>query len=74
MIKLTRLNGEEFVINGDLIEIVDANPDTVITLINEHKFVVREKIDEVIEKVIEYKRQAGLQVNIRRREGECKWI
>ena len=68
MIKLTRLNGEEFVINGDLIEIVDANPDTVITLINEHKCVVREKIDEVIEKVIEYKRQAGLQVNIRRRE------
>ena len=68
MIKLTRLNGEEFVINRDLIEIVDANPDTVITLINEHKFVVREKIDEVIEKVIEYKRQAGLQVNIRRRE------
>ena len=68
MIKLTRLNGEEFVINGDLIEIVDANPDTVIALINEHKFVVREKIDEVIEKVIEYKRQAGLQVNIRRRE------
>ncbi len=68
MIKLTRLNGEEFVINGDLIEIVDANPDTVITLINEHKFVVREKIDEVIDKVIEYKRQAGLQVNIRRRE------
>ena len=48
--------------------LVDANPDTVITLINEHKFVVREKIDEVIEKVIEYKRQAGLQVNIRRRE------
>ena len=68
MIKLTRLNGEEFVINGDLIEIVDANPDTVITLINEHKFVVREKIEEVIDKVIEYKRQAGLQVNIRRRE------
>ena len=68
MIKLTRLNGEEFVIKWDLIEIVDANTYTVITLINEHKFVVREKIDEVIEKVIEYKRQAGLQVNIRRRE------
>jgi flagellar flbD family protein len=68
MIKLTRLNGEGFVVNGDLIEIVDANPDTVITLITEHKFVVKEKIDEVIEKVIEYKRQAGLQVNIRRKE------
>ena len=68
MIKLTRLNGEGFVVNGDLIEIVDANPDTVITLITEHKFVVKEKIDEVIEKVIEYKRQAGLQVIIRRKE------
>ena len=68
MIKLTRLNGEGFVVNGDLIEIVDANPDTVITLITEHKFVVKEKIDEVIEKVIEYKRQAGSQVNIRRKE------
>ena len=68
MIKLTRLNGEGFFVNGDLIEIVDANPDTVITLITEHKFVVKEKIDEVIEKVIEYKRQAGLQVNIRRKE------
>ena len=68
MIKLTRLNGEGFVVNGDLIEIVDANPDTVITLITEHKFVVKEKIDEVTEKVIEYKRQAGLQVNIRRKE------
>ena len=68
MIKLTRLNGEGFVVNGDLIEIVDANPDTVITLITEHKFVVKDKIDEVIEKLIEYKRQAGLQVNIRRKE------
>ena len=68
MIKLTRLNGEGFVVNGDLIEIVDANPDTVITLITEHKFVVKEKIDEVIETVIEYKMQAGLQVNIRRKE------
>ena len=42
MIELTRLNDEKFLINSDLIEIVDANPDTVITLINEHKFVVKE--------------------------------
>lgn len=68
MIQLTRLNGNKFLINSDLIEIVDANPDTVITLINDHKFVVKENIQDVIDKVIEYKRQAGLQVNIRKRE------
>lgn len=68
MIQLTRLNGNKFLINSDLIEIVDANPDTVITLINDHKFVVKENMQDVIDKVIEYKRQAGLQVNIRKRE------
>lgn len=68
MIQLTRLNGNKFLINSDLIEIVDANPDTVITLINDHKFVVKENMQDVVDKVIEYKRQAGLQVNIRKRE------
>lgn len=68
MIELTRLNGEKFLINSDLIEIVDANPDTVITLLNEHKFVVRESMKELVEKVITYKKEAGLQVNIRKRE------
>lgn len=68
MIELTRLNGEKFLVNSDIIEIVDANPDTVITLINEHKFVVRENMKEVVEKIIDYKRSAGLQVNIRKGE------
>ena len=68
MIQLTRLNGNKFLINSDLIEIIDANPDTVITLINDHKFVVKENMQDVIDKVIEYKKQAGLQVNIRKRE------
>lgn len=68
MIQLTRLNGDKFIINSDLIEIVDANPDTVITLINEHKFVVKECMAEVVDKVIEYKTKAGLQVNIKKRE------
>jgi flagellar flbD family protein len=68
MIELTRLNGNKFVLNADLIEIIDANPDTVITLFNEHKFIVKESKEEVIEKVIDYKREAGIQVNIRKRE------
>ena len=68
MIELTRLNDEKFLINSDLIEIVDANPDTVITLINEHKFVVKEDMAQVVQKIIEYKRQAGLHINVRKRE------
>jgi len=59
LIKLTRLNGKEFVINADLIETVEATPDTVITLVNEHRYIVKESVDEVIKKVIEYKRSLG---------------
>lgn len=57
MIRLTRLNGHEFVINCDHIETVEATPDTVITLSNEHKWVVRESPEEVIERVVAYKRR-----------------
>ncbi len=59
MIKLTRLNGKEFVVNADLIETVEATPDTVITLVNEHRYIVKESVDEVIRRVIEYKRALG---------------
>lgn len=62
MIKLTRLNGKEFVINADLIETIEATPDTVITLINEHKYIVKESVDDVIRRVIEYKRNLGRSV------------
>lgn len=51
MIKLTRLNGPSFVINSDLIERVEATPDTVITLVDGDRFLVSESVDEVIERV-----------------------
>ncbi|MCD6420076.1 MAG: flagellar FlbD family protein [Synergistetes bacterium] len=59
MIKLRRLNGKEFVLNAELIETIEKTPDTVITLINEHKYVVEDDVDEVIGKVIEYKQKLG---------------
>ena len=55
MIKLTRLNGSVFVLNCELIEIIEATPDTVISTIHGKKFVCAESVDEVINKVIEYK-------------------
>lgn len=57
MIWVTRLNGERFVINSDHIEIVEANPDTVITLTNGNKYVVKESIDEIIDEVVEFRRR-----------------
>ncbi|ADQ39967.1 flagellar FlbD family protein [Caldicellulosiruptor acetigenus I77R1B] len=57
MIKLRRINNKEFVVNADFIEFVESTPDTVITLTNGVKLVVKESVDEVIEKVIEYKKR-----------------
>lgn len=55
MIRLTKLNRTSFVLNCELIETVESTPDTVISTINGKKYVVNESIDEVIEKVIQYK-------------------
>lgn len=57
MIKLTRLDGREYIINAELIEMFEATPETVVTLtIDKKRMVVRESVDEVWQKVIEYKR------------------
>ena len=57
MIHVTRLNGSEFVINAALIETIEATPDTVLTLTNEHKWVVRESVETVLERVFAYQRR-----------------
>ncbi|MDA8026349.1 MAG: flagellar FlbD family protein [Actinomycetota bacterium] len=51
MIGVTRLNGEEMVINADLIQRVEANPDTILVLSDGTHYIVREPVDEVVEKV-----------------------
>lgn len=60
MIKVTRLNGKEFVVNADLIQYVEETPDTIITLVNHEKVVVKEKVNEVIRRVVEYNRGVRL--------------
>jgi flagellar protein FlbD len=57
MIKVTRLNGKELIINADLIETVEATPDTIITLTTNSKYMVRETPEEIVEKVVEYRRR-----------------
>jgi flagellar protein FlbD len=51
MITLSRLNGAAFAVNCDLIERLDASPDTVLTLVDGTRYVVAESMDEVIERV-----------------------
>jgi flagellar protein FlbD len=55
MIELTRLNGAAMVVNSDLIKTAEASPDTMLTLINGEKLIVREEIGEVVERVLAYR-------------------
>ncbi len=56
MIYLTRLNGSKIVLNSDLIEFVEALPDTIITLTTGQKIIVKESVDKIVEMVKDYKR------------------
>lgn len=58
MIRVTRINETELVINADLIEFVEAIPDTMITLTTGKKIMVQESIEAVIERVAAFKRAA----------------
>ncbi len=60
MIQVTRLNNTEFVVNAELIETLEATPDTVMTLTTERKYVVRESVDEIIRRVIAFKQSCQL--------------
>ena len=55
MIRVTRLNGERFALNPDLIERVEGHPDTVAFLTDGTKYVVRETVDEVLQEIREYR-------------------
>jgi flagellar protein FlbD len=65
MIELTRLNGTPIVLNSDLIKTAEASPDTMLTLINGEKLIVREDCAEVTERVLTYR--ARLLVSVARR-------
>ncbi len=58
MIKLTRLNGQAIVVNADLIKFLEATPDTLLTLSNNEKLMVKESIETVMERFILFRRQS----------------
>lgn len=73
MLEVTRLNGQKIVINCELVEYIDANPDTTISLTTNNKFVVKESLEDVIEKIINYKRKVfsqNIKINENTKEEE----
>ncbi|MCO6437985.1 MAG: flagellar FlbD family protein [Phycisphaerae bacterium] len=63
MVTLTRLDKRVIVLNADLIKMLEATPDTIVTLINGDTLIVRESVEEVVDRTIEYQRRVrGLQV------------
>jgi flagellar protein FlbD len=57
VILVTRLNGSQFYINAELIQVIESTPDTVISLVNGVKVIVHEPAQVVVERVINYRRQ-----------------
>lgn len=60
MIKLSRLDGELFILNADLIRYVEQRPDTFITLISGERLVVKESMDVVLERAVRYQQTKHL--------------
>ncbi|MBU8921023.1 MAG: flagellar FlbD family protein [Bacteroidales bacterium] len=55
MIKVTRLDGRQLIVNADLIEEIEETPDTIISFTTGRKIMVRETLDEVLNRVMEYR-------------------
>lgn len=60
MIKLTRLDGENFVLNAELIRYIEHRPDTFVTLSTGEVMIVQESMDEVMERAIRYQQKKHL--------------
>jgi flagellar protein FlbD len=56
MIRLTRLNNQNLMVNSDLIKFVEHSPDTLLTLVTGEKIVVRESVDQVLDGMIQFRR------------------
>jgi flagellar protein FlbD len=60
MIELNKLNGQRFMVNPDLIRYIEATPDTVLTFVDGVKIVVLDKPDEIVSKIVQFRRSFQL--------------
>jgi flagellar protein FlbD len=71
MIVLHRLNKEEFILNADYIETLEATPDTVVTLTNGKKLMVKNSVEDIVKQVINYKQLCHQTIQVVKREKEA---
>lgn len=60
MVRLTKLSDTKFILNAELVQEIEATPDTIITLTSGKKVMVKETVDEVLDAVLEYRRSICL--------------
>ena len=65
MIHLTRMHNRPFLLNCDLIEMVEETPDTVVTMTTGRKFLVEETADEILERVIRFRNRCFMDPGFR---------
>ena len=63
MIKVTRFNGKELYINPHQIEFMEKTPDTILTMFSDRKLVIAESPEEIIDRIIEYRKKIGVTGN-----------
>lgn len=63
MVTLTKLNDQTFTVNSDLIETLEQAPDTVIVMTTGNKYVVKETPEEIVDKIVQFKRRIYLAQN-----------
>ncbi|MBU1626306.1 flagellar FlbD family protein [bacterium] len=56
MIRVTRLDNTQIVINAEIIETIEEAPDTIISTTSNKKYFVKETAEQVIEKIIQYRK------------------
>ena len=64
MIKITDVGGNEKYINCDLIERIEVIPDTLLVLVNGHNVIVRDRAEDVIERIVEFRRNCNETVRV----------
>ena len=64
MILVTRLNGTPLMLNEAFIEAAEETPDTVVTMMNGHRYILKEKLSEIVDKSLEYSRNGMKSIKI----------
>jgi len=61
VIEATKLDGQSFYVSPHQIESIEENPDTVLIMISGRKIIVRESASDVIERIVDYRKELGTQ-------------